>query len=79
MGHLRSPEVMLDGVAVRLPIHVHDAGLVRHNRLCHAHHGVMGSALWALAGCTRRAVRGTDGLQDACEGSLDHTVTDGRQ
>ena len=69
---------MRDVVAVRLQISVHDAGLVLHHRLCHTHNGVMGSALWAIAVCTRLAVRCKDGLQDALEGSLNHTVTDGR-
>lgn len=78
LGHLRSQEVMLDVVEVRLPIPVNDAGLVLHHRLCHAHHGVMGSALWAIAVCTRLEVRCKDGLQDERAGSLDHTVTDRR-
>ena len=76
--HLRSQEVMPDIIAGRLHIHVNDARLVLHNRLRHAHDGIMGGALGAIAVRTRLEVRFKDGFQDALEGSLDHTVTDRR-
>src|SRR4029450_980492 len=69
---------MPDIVEVRLQIHVDDASLVLHNRLCHTQDGVMGRAFWAIAVPTRLEVRFKDGFQDELEGSLDHTVTDGR-
>src|SRR5215813_14482238 len=69
---------MPDIVEVRLQIHVYDTGLVLHNRLRHAQDGVMGRAFWAIAVRTRLEVRFKDRLQDELEGSLNHTITDGR-
>src|SRR5215510_4804324 len=70
--------MMPDIVEVRLQIHVNDTGLVLHNRLCHAQDGVVGRAFWAIAVRTRLEVRFKDRLQDELEGSLNHTITDGR-
>ena len=78
LGPLGSQAVLPDMGAVRLQIHVDDAGLVLHNRRCHAQDGVMGRAFWALAVGPRLAVRCKDGCQDAREGSLAHTGTDRR-
>src|SRR5262249_21224005 len=67
---------MPEMVAVRLPSHVNAARLGRHHGLCHALDGVRGRALRAIAVCARLAVRCKDGLPEALEGSLDHTVPD---
>src|SRR4029453_10419907 len=69
---------MPDIVEVRLQIPGEDASLVLHNRLCHTQDGIMGRAFWAIAVRTRLEVRFKDGLQDELEGSLNHTITDGR-
>jgi hypothetical protein len=75
---LRQEQVRPDSIAVRLSIHVNDAGLVLHNRLRHPQDRVMGGALGALAVRPRLEVRCKEGFQDQREGSLDHTVTDRR-
>src|SRR5215813_2499096 len=76
--HLRQEEVLPDIVKVRLPIHVTDAGLVLHNRLCYAQDCLMCRALRAIAVCPRLAIRFKDRFQNELAGSLDHTVTDRR-
>jgi hypothetical protein len=65
--HLGSHEVRSALVAVRLQLHVTDASLVLHHRLCHPQDRVLGRALWALAVRTRLAVRCNEGLQEKLE------------
>src|ERR1035437_1612139 len=69
---------MLNAIKVGPQVKIDDAGLLSHDRLCHAVYRCMCCPFWTVAIRSRLEISLKDRLQDELQRSLNHTVANSR-